>query len=181
MDPEVQPLGSLLPPQSSRPRPRNIELFSTHDVEHPTPSPPYQRIPNTSTVLLDTYEDEDDADDEQTPAYKSRSNLNLAESAAMGEKAQLHAEDYDTKKPSVHYTDDVPNPPSSIGARPGFNRFDTFDGFASSGPPSLAGTEDDDEDEDYDWSGEEDLLDEEAKFEQAMGVKKKATGWGPGR
>ncbi|KAI0704375.1 Mechanosensitive ion channel-domain-containing protein [Cytidiella melzeri] len=41
--------------------------------------------------------------------------------------------------------------------------------------PSLAGT--DDEDGDYDWSGEEDLVDQEAKFEQTMGVAKKSR-WG---
>ena len=35
-------------------------------------------------------------------------------------------------------------------------------------PSSIAGTDDEDYD-DYDWSDEEDLVDEEAKFEQKMG------------
>ncbi|KAJ7087215.1 Mechanosensitive ion channel-domain-containing protein [Mycena belliarum] len=42
---------------------------------------------------------------------------------------------------------------------------------------SVVGT-DDEEDADYDWSGEDDLVDEEAKFEERMGNKKKRTGWG---
>lgn len=38
----------------------------------------------------------------------------------------------------------------------------------NSRPSSVAGT-DDEESDDYDWSDEEDLVDEEAKFEQKMG------------
>lgn len=45
-------------------------------------------------------------------------------------------------------------------------------------PPSLAGTDEEYEDDDYDWSGEEDLVDEEAKFEHRMGVKRERKGWG---
>lgn len=41
---------------------------------------------------------------------------------------------------------------------------DTF----NSRPSSVAGTDDEDYD-DYDWSDEEDLVDEEAKFEKKMG------------
>ncbi|KIK65665.1 hypothetical protein GYMLUDRAFT_159395 [Collybiopsis luxurians FD-317 M1] len=43
---------------------------------------------------------------------------------------------------------------------------------------SLAGTDDEEDDSDYDWSGEDDLVDEEAKFEHKMGVQRKKTGWG---
>jgi hypothetical protein len=42
------------------------------------------------------------------------------------------------------------------------------DPFISSYPSSIAGTDDEDYDE-YDWSDEEDLVDEEAKFELKMG------------
>lgn len=42
---------------------------------------------------------------------------------------------------------------------------------------SIAGT-DDEGDGDYDWSDEEDLVDEEAKFEQRMGNAPKKSGWG---
>ena len=70
----------------------------------------------------------------------------------------------DTKrKPSVHYQDEIPSPvPNS--ARPLFTRFESTytDGGSGSRTPSIAGTETDDDEEDYDWSGEEDLVDEEA-------------------
>ena len=49
----------------------------------------------------------------------------------------------------------------------------------SSRASSIGGTlTDDDVSEDYDWSDEEDLVDEEAKFEKKMGVKTKREGWG---
>ena len=37
---------------------------------------------------------------------------------------------------------------------------------------------DDDDSEDYDWSDEDDLVDEEAKFRGQMGQKAKKSGWG---
>ncbi|KAJ6627437.1 hypothetical protein B0H10DRAFT_1779807 [Mycena sp. CBHHK59/15] len=43
---------------------------------------------------------------------------------------------------------------------------------------SLQGTDEEDNDDDYDWSGEDDLVDEEAKFEERMGNKVKKSGWG---
>ncbi|KDR83508.1 hypothetical protein GALMADRAFT_55000 [Galerina marginata CBS 339.88] len=49
---------------------------------------------------------------------------------------------------------------------------DTF-----SSPPSIAGTDDEDS-EDYDWSDEDDLVDQEAKFGKQMGKKTTRKGWG---
>ncbi|KIJ56591.1 hypothetical protein M422DRAFT_149686 [Sphaerobolus stellatus SS14] len=46
---------------------------------------------------------------------------------------------------------------------------------------SLADTDDGEEDEDYDWSTDEDLVDQEAKFEQKLGLNKPKKGWGPKR
>lgn len=44
--------------------------------------------------------------------------------------------------------------------------------------PSFAGTdEDDNEDDEFDWSGDEDLADEEAKFGKQMGVNLRARRW----
>ncbi|THH33700.1 hypothetical protein EUX98_g488, partial [Antrodiella citrinella] len=166
------------PPDHILPRPRNIELFSTRHVE---PSPPYQRVVPPSTVLLDNYDDhdrdEDEDEDEQTPAYRSRSNVNLHE-PDMGEKTRLHAEEVYEKKPSVHYPEDMAVPPSSGTKQSSFSPFESSPGSRT---PSLAGTDDEDDDEDYDWSGEDDIVDEEAKFEHAMGVKKKTTDWGAKR
>jgi hypothetical protein len=79
------------------------------------------------------------------------------------------------EKPKVHYNDNVGPAPSYHG------RNDSTDMFQSRAS-SVAGTDDEyDDDEDYDWSGEEDLVDEEAKFEERMGVKPKKKGWGPKR
>ena len=51
---------------------------------------------------------------------------------------------------------------------PPFARTDTAGTDSRSASPSIADT--DDEDEYYDWSGEEDLVDEAARFERTMGV-----------
>ncbi|KAF9452011.1 hypothetical protein P691DRAFT_661968 [Macrolepiota fuliginosa MF-IS2] len=59
-------------------------------------------------------------------------------------------------------------------------RLDSSGDYASTRASSFAGPEDDDS-EDYDWSGEEDLVDEELKFEKQMGVRPKSEGWGPKR
>jgi hypothetical protein len=76
---------------------------------------------------------------------------------------------------TARFTSDVASPPPTSHSLPPFARTESgFDSIRSQSP-SFAGT--DDEDEDYDWSGEEDLVDEEAKFEQNMGVAKKQR-WG---
>lgn len=167
-------------------RPRQLDLYSSDfgDLDNPIPSPPYRRDPSSSHLLLEDHP-------EHSPAYRSRSNLDLPANMADHEK-DLKAVDLteddpqsanDTKrKPSVHYQDEIPSPvPNS--ARPLFTRFESTytDGGSGSRTPSIAGTETDDDEEDYDWSGEEDLVDEEAKFEQQMGVKKKQRSWGPRR
>ncbi|KAF8351314.1 Mechanosensitive ion channel-domain-containing protein [Amanita rubescens] len=67
-------------------------------------------------------------------------------------------------RPLVHYSDDVHD---GKPRRPDYHRAASSDTL-SPRPPSLAGT-DDDSDE-YDWSGEDDLVDEEAKFDKNMGL-----------
>ena len=45
---------------------------------------------------------------------------------------------------------------------------------------SLAGSDlDADEEEVYDWSDEDDLVDEAAKFDKVRGADQKRKGWGP--
>lgn len=83
-------------------------------------------------------------------------------------------------KPTVHYNDTNGRGPAPdyLG---GPSRANSFP-FQHSRQSSYAETDDgEDEDEDYDWSGEEDLVDEEAKFESQMGIKQKSTSWGPKR
>ncbi|KAF8592464.1 hypothetical protein K439DRAFT_1625826 [Ramaria rubella] len=76
------------------------------------------------------------------------------------------------KKPTVHYT-------SEVNVRSG-NR--PVNGEEPTGKvPSLAGTDDEEFDENYDWSTDEDLVDEEAKFEHKIGGNQPRKGWGPKR
>ncbi len=67
-------------------------------------------------------------------------------------------------RPLVHYSDDVYD---DKPRRPDYHRAASSDTL-SPRPPSSADT-DDDSDE-YDWSGEDDLVDEEAKFDKNMGL-----------
>jgi hypothetical protein len=108
-----------------------------------------------------------------SPPYKSSSGVNLFEEPLMKEKTDYRrltpgkektfGEDK-KPKPSVHYPHDI-KPPS--------RKQDSYDPYVT---PSIAGTDDDDSGE-YDWSGEEDLVGEEAKFEKKMGIKSKPQGW----
>ena len=149
------------PYQYHRPQHLDPDLFVTHDdVEAAVPSPPYRRVPSTSQVLLESYP-------EQSPAYRSRSNTALTEIDMSEDVRGVDKQhDFASKgKQTVHYPEDIPPPPP-------IHRFDTDIGTTSRAS-SIAGTDDEYSDDDYDWSGEEDLVDEEAKFEHAMGVKKK--------
>lgn len=144
-----------------RPHDLDPDLFVAHnDVETAIPTPPYRRIASSSQAIIESYP-------EQSPAYKSRSNVALTE-IDMSDVAHPTGEkhhDYASKgKQSVHYPDTFEQPPP-------IRRFDT-DTRPASRASSLAGTDDEESDNDYDWSGDEDLVDEEAKFEHAMGVNK---------
>jgi len=160
-----------------RHRPTHLQHVSSDDLpidfNNPLPSPPYQRFPS-SAHLLDSYH-------EQSPAYQSRSNIDLA-NPMRNEKREidLDSESFDDKMPSakftVHYPDHVNSPPISSNRPHSFARFDSDFPTVSSRSPSVAGTDDELDEEDYDWSGEEDLVDEEAKFEHQMGVKKQGRG-----
>ena len=146
---------------------QDIFVTSTEAVPDSQQSlPKYHRIPTSSQVALDSHS----FTDFETPPYRSRINLGegdekpsdspMPEDRAVDEKAPLKG---------VHYPSDLNSPPVH---RPAIIRVD-------SDAPSVAGTDDEyEEDSDYDWSGEEDLVDEEAKFEEQMGKKAKRKGWG---
>lgn len=72
-----------------------------------------------------------------------------------------------TQKPSVHYHEDVLISSFATGSYLGFPKSD-----------SRQSSDDEDEEDEFDWSGDEDLNNEEAKFEKKMGVKIKSRGWG---
>ncbi|KAF8211527.1 Mechanosensitive ion channel-domain-containing protein [Mycena galopus ATCC 62051] len=71
------------------------------------------------------------------------------------------------KTRSVHYPADIVPPPHIT---------DPDHHSVHSAPSSVAGTDDEGEEE-YDWSDEDDLVDQEAKFEERMGNAPKKTGW----
>jgi hypothetical protein len=153
--------------------------FATSQEELPTPdiaaTPPYKPVATASNLrFLLADENDNYAEHPPSPVYQSTSRAKLLGEDLMKEKNHVHQrerrEDTSTEdekqKPSVRYSENI---------RPfQYARQD------SSRASSIVGTEDEDS-EDYDWSGEEDLVDEEAKFEKQMGVKPKPEGWGPRR
>lgn len=165
---------SLPPPDATalrtnspyRYRHQDIFVTSTEEVQGSQQSPPtYHRVATSSQVALDSRS----FTELETPPYRSRINL-----SERDEKSANNPMPEDEKAPlkGVHYPPDLKAPPVH---RPGIIHVD-------SDIHSVAGTDDEyDEDSNYDWSGEEDLVDEEAKFEEQMGKKQKPKGWGPRR
>lgn len=146
--------------------PHDIFLTSTEQVQGSQQSPPtYRRVATSSQVALDSRS----FTEVETPPYRSRANL-----GGGNDKSTDSPMTQDEKAPikGVHYPPDLNSPPAH---RPAIIRVD-------SDIPSVAGTDDEyEEDSNYDWSGEEDLVDEEVKFENQMGKKLKPKGWGPRR
>lgn len=96
-----------------------------------------------------------------SPAYRSRTNMSDADAEEIIERGASPTQE--RKHPTVHYPEGVKGRPASY-----------FPEETNSRPASIAATDDE---YDYDWSGEEDLGDEEAKFEQRMGFKAKDDRW----
>lgn len=139
----------------------NIFVTSAEEIrDQPLPSPPYRRVATASQVELGSF---------QSPPYTSQSRLSLSEMEDDIRDEKIDETTTTTK--AVHYPDNLGRRPPGLGSLP------RFESQTPSGPPSLAGT-DDEEDSDYDWSGEEDLVEEEEKFEKKMGVKQKRQGCG---
>ncbi|KAG6918222.1 hypothetical protein DXG01_015815 [Tephrocybe rancida] len=109
-----------------------------------------------------------------SPSYHSSADSPMDKGKKVSVSAAPESSnDANKPRPTVHYTDDHGNITTPA---PAYVRTDTFDGM-SSRASSIA--TDDEDSEDYDWSGEEDLVEEEAKFEERMGVSKpKSKGWG---
>ncbi|KAF9036045.1 hypothetical protein BDZ89DRAFT_1061875 [Hymenopellis radicata] len=136
-------------------------LSTSQEELHPA-SPPYRPEASTSNLDQTLFVQPQDVDQyPPSPAYRSQVN--------MGEDiVEIGCGPRDERqKPSVHYPEQVKTP-TFVGH---------YDEPTSSRPASLAGTDDEYGDDNYDWSGEEDLGEEEAKFEQQMGVKQKEKRW----
>lgn len=112
----------------------------------------------------------------------SSSTLNVSEPNPSSEEdiveIPLHdkEEDYRRHRPrpsgKVQFPEELPGETPSIPFPSSYPDSDAF----SSRTSSIMGT--DDESEDYDWSDEEDLVDEHAKFEQQINKQKVKKGWG---
>ncbi|KAF5370064.1 hypothetical protein D9758_001387 [Tetrapyrgos nigripes] len=132
---------------------------SQDDVLRPAPS--YRAQPSSSNVTLDVFQTLDVPHGPYSyppsPAYRSRVDM-TEETLEGGKSAPVDS------KPKVHYPEHVQQPEPTYRTH--------LDNV------SLAGTDDDEDDSDYNWSDEEDLVDQEAKFEEKFGVKRKSQGWG---
>lgn len=165
--------------QQSHPRPGSLRLsdrlFDTDDLAPPLPSPPYKRVPSKSNLKPGA---------QPTPPYRSSSSIDLMEKPDLDEKGRFPEQqdasnEQQNAKPTVHYHQDTNSPAPEYAGGP--SRANSFP-FHHSRQSSYATSDDgEDDDEDYDWSAEEDLVDEEAKFESQMGIKQKRKGWGPKR
>ncbi|KAF8608249.1 hypothetical protein BDV93DRAFT_519301 [Ceratobasidium sp. AG-I] len=151
--------------------------MSQRDEEHLSPQDAARRrlpslgLPASRTDLFST-----DNDPPPTPPYR----LDASKSQEVIDRAQPPDYDREHKEehkptPHVRYQDEeegeAPRPARPAPAR----------AFSSmSGAPSSVGSDyDDDMEEEYDWSDEDDLLDEEAKFERTTGQRKRVrTGCG---
>ncbi|KAJ3734469.1 Mechanosensitive ion channel-domain-containing protein [Lentinula guzmanii] len=181
--------------------PRNfLSTSSLGDHDHDVASPPYRPEASTSSLTgqdLFLNPNHPYSNYPPSPAYKSQANMSdevhLEGDQHATEDTKWEGELRDTKH-KVHYPESIdlePVPvvsgdvvsPAANKAQLRLEEIPTRD-FNRSGTNSpadaisLAGTDDEEDHSDYDWSGEDDLVDEEAKFEQQMGVRSKRTGWG---
>lgn len=152
----VPPSNELHNPPSADP-----EIYqSSEDLHNHIASPPYKTFASSSNVFLE---------DLTSPAYLSKASLVHTENETMhhiDEKKRMEdAYSRDANPgttPKVHYPVDVAPAYQSTPPRQSDSRNNSMDV-----------TDDEDEEDNYDWSGEDDLVDEEAKYEQQMGVKPK--------
>ncbi|KAG2345149.1 hypothetical protein BDR05DRAFT_909272 [Suillus weaverae] len=166
----------LRPPPSFAPHDPLFASDDTSEEDHfvnSAPSSLFQPSSSTSQLVLDRYPSQ------ESFAYHSQANLmsndekNVSRSPQSNrqQSGDSHPSDASvtqtgTQKPSVHYRDDVNSPPAT-GSYLGFPKSD-----------SRQSSDDEDEEDEFDWSGDENLDNEEAKFEKKMGVKIKSRGWG---
>jgi len=147
-------------------------------ISHSFASPSYRSVPvaSSSNPHLEYYP--------PIPSY-SQDEYNDLSNVMLEEKREKHA-NYSKAPPMVDVTLEEHNSrlrPAKVQFSeelnkvppPSLQRKDSH--FVSSRPSSIAGTDEEDS-EDYDWSGEEDLVDEAAKFGSQMGVEAKQNKWG---
>lgn len=164
--------NSTMPP---KPSPLHSRTPSD-DLSHPLASPPYRALSGSvSQVHLDqplpAYHGSDPMIDYRYPGEKSGSSSHGYESP----RAVTVGEEHEPRpKPTrVHYPSDVYQAPPVPSVLP-----PKLESRASSVGGGTDDEHDEQDGEDYDWSGEEDLEQNELEFEQKMGVKSPPKGWG---
>ncbi|KAG5635453.1 hypothetical protein H0H81_011192 [Sphagnurus paluster] len=133
-------------------------------------SPPYEQSASTNNLQ----EPQDSPAYYPSPTVPGVSKEKEKKASVTDDESETLPDEFDTSKsrPTVHYIDQL-NPDAAPA--PAYTRSDSAD--ITSRPSSIA--TDDEDSEDYDWSGEEDLADEEANFEERMGLRKtERKGWG---
>ena len=154
-----------------------LGVASNEDINNPLPSPPYRAFPSSSNLVEALH-------GQNTPAYRSRVDLMVDyRESVLDEKIndvgiERPGDDDDLKdaqpKPSVHYPAHV-----NEASAPGY--FQHTPPKLESRASSILGIDDEHENgegDDYNWSGEEDLEDQQAEYEKHLGVKLKPQGWG---
>lgn len=159
-------------------------LFDTDDLQPALPSPPYKKVASSSNLAREY--------DQQTPPYRSNQNLPLMSDSEYAARADEKRRESDERrhelehaaghrpKPSVHYPSEMPAPTyrtMSGNAPTTIDEENPFRPTLHSRTSSFATDDGSDNDDEFDWSGEEDLADEEAKFQQQMGTRTRARGW----
>ena len=177
--------------------------YNLEDPADGPPTPPYRRNMSSLTLPPDYIADGSQHAATSDTKSQTRPSLELdtdttqsghyaGETLVAGRhKGKAPAHD-DGQNIAVHYPDDYggmlhampspgyPDPHYPKIMKPELPR--SFSGISDGYAGSTVTDDENDEDEIYDWSDEEDLVDEEAKFEQKMGAKPtKKKGWGPRR
>jgi hypothetical protein len=106
-----------------------------------------------------------------SPLYKEFPSTSMANVAGESERPPEDS-DLDIKPRAVQF-------PSNVEVKPVIEK--EIQAQTPHYAHSIAETDDGEDDEDYDWSTDEDLVDQEAKFDSKFGKKPKKKGWGPKR
>lgn len=120
-------------------------------------SPPYRPVASSSNLHEQLLVPTTVYSDPPSPAYRSKTHFSLG---------MLDKDDGEKQRVRIQSAPQVATVPS----------YDTT--THDSRPSSAAGTDEEYDADDYDWSGDEDLGDVETKFEERMGIKHQRQDWG---
>lgn len=146
-------------------------------ISHSSASPSYRSVPVASSSNphleyyppIPSYSQDEYNDQLNVMQEKREKHASYSEAPSMVD-VTLEEHDPRSRPAKVQFSEEL-----NKVSPPSFQRKDSD--FVSSAPSSIAGTDEEDS-EDYDWSGEEDLVDEAAKFGSQIGGGDKQNKWG---